>query len=124
MIKLFHQLFLFLWIGALFELPALLRQRFSAAYRLYRAIQLPCMILAIGCGIILLIMNPAKLKIGFFHMKLTAAIGLIACDLWMGRQAFLSHKKGKFRSNRYYFFMQILIVILLFIALAGVYLQK
>ncbi|HXF29606.1 MAG TPA: CopD family protein [Chlamydiales bacterium] len=86
-IKLFHLFFVILWIGSLFVMPYLLLQKFEGAKKLYWRLQFPCMIAAISLGVYLLIQNPVRMKIGFFHMKLTAVCFLIGLDLWIGKMA-------------------------------------
>ena len=98
-IKLFHLLFLFLWLGSLFALPYLIREKFTRCFHFYKKYELPCMIVAVISGVLLLILNPEKLKIGAFHLKLTCALLLVGIDLWMGRQAYLFQEKSYIRSK-------------------------
>ena len=83
-------------------------------------VQFPSMLLAIGLGVALLCMNMAKLKIGAFHMKLTAVLCLIGCDLWSGRLAYLFERKGVVLSNRLLYIVQTLIIFFLLLLLFAV----
>ena len=78
------------------------------------------MILAILTGISLIALNPAKLQQGFFHMKLTAAFALIACDIWMGRQAYFFAQNGTVKSPRALWIAQVLIFFFLLFALTAI----
>ena len=98
-IKVFHLIFLFLWLGSLFILPHLIREKFSGCFRFYKKYELPCMIFAVISGILLLLLNPEKLKMGGFHMKLTCVFILIGIDLWTARQAYLFQKTGHIQSK-------------------------
>jgi uncharacterized membrane protein len=91
-IKLFHLFFLILWLGTLFLMPYLIQKRFEGAKKLYKWLELPSMILALLLGLILLLQNPAKMKIGLFHMKLTAALVLVGIDLFVGSRKTLSQR--------------------------------
>ena len=98
-IKVFHLIFLILWLGALFSLPYLIREKFSGCFRFYKKYELPCMIFTVLSGIFLLVLNPEKLKVGAFHMKLTCVFILIGIDLWTARQAYIFQKIGRIRSK-------------------------
>jgi uncharacterized membrane protein len=119
-IKVFHFLFLFLWLGSLALMPALIREKFSGCYRFYKKYELPCMIFAILTGISLLVMNPTKLQQGFFHMKLTGAFALIACDIWIGRQAKFFAQNGTVKSQRALWIAQVFIFFFLVFTLTAI----
>lgn len=73
-------------------MPYLIANRFQKAKKLYWRFEFPCMCLAILLGVVLLVQNPHKLKIGWFHMKLTAAFLLIGLDLWIGTRKEISKR--------------------------------
>ncbi len=124
MIKVFHLFFLYLWLAHLFVLPACLREKMTACYRLYKRVELPCMILALSLGVVLLLMMPHKLKNGLFHLKLTAVLGLVGCDIWVGRTSYLFATKSLMPSRRATFVMQGIIAGLLFVILCAILLGK
>lgn len=117
-------LFLFLWVGSLFLLPYLIRQKFEPVYRLYTRFQLPLMLLAIFFGIIVLVQNPHKLRSGPFHMKLTAVLGLIACDVYSGRLAYLFSRFGTLKRRSVYFFLQGAVLFCLLAIISAILLGK
>lgn len=78
------------------------------------------MLLAIFTGLLLLLMNPLKLQQGFFHMKLTGAMALIACDIWIGRQAYLFTQKGIVKSKKTLWTAQVIIFFLLLCILTAI----
>jgi uncharacterized membrane protein len=51
---------------------------------MYNFVQFPCMILAVLLGLILWSQLDLSHKPGWFHMKLTFALGLVVCDLVCG----------------------------------------
>ena len=124
MIKLFHLFFLFLWVGTLFIMPTLLRERVESCYKIYKRFEFPCMVLALVFGIFLLLTRPEKLKNGFFHMKLTAVLGLVGCDLWVGSMVTQFAKKGFAPSRKRTLIVQVLIICLLFLLLCAILLGK
>lgn len=78
------------------------------------------MILAILTGVSLVVMNPAKLQQGFFHMKLTCVFALIACDIWIGRQAKFFAQNGTVKSQRALWIAQVCIFFFLVFALTAI----
>ena len=62
--KLLHIFFLILWIGGLVALISFLRAGIDKAFcrRHYFTMQLPCMVIAIALGVLLLINDPTKLR--------------------------------------------------------------
>jgi len=53
-------------------------------HRMYRLVQFPCMVVAVVLGLILWSGLDLSYKPGWFHMKLTFAIGMVICDLVCG----------------------------------------
>lgn len=84
-LKLLHLFALFLWLGGLLALLRLSVGGGTQALRaLYLRVDLPCMVVAIGAGVVLLLHMPEKMKMGWFHLKLTCALGLVVCDVLCG----------------------------------------
>ncbi len=79
------------------------------------------MILAIITGATLLVINPEKLKVGAFHLKLTCALFLVALDVWTGRQAYLYHSKGMLKSKRLLYATQLLTYFLIICTLFAIF---
>lgn len=88
-VKAFHLIAVVTWFAGLFYLPRLFvyhamaedstsRERFKIMERkLYRGIMTPSMIATLVLGIWLLYLNPAWLKMGWMHAKLTLVVLLI-----------------------------------------------
>ena len=88
-VKAFHIIAVITWFAGLFYLPRLFvyhamaedspsRERFKTMERkLYRGIMTPSMIATLVFGIWLLYLNPAWLKMGWMHAKLTLVVLLI-----------------------------------------------
>ena len=88
-VKAFHVIAVVTWFAGLFYLPRLFvyhamaedsasRERFKIMERkLYRGIMTPSMIATLVLGIWLLYLNPAWLKMGWMHAKLTLVVLLI-----------------------------------------------
>lgn len=94
-VKFFHVLFVFIWIGGLLSLTRLMgyhckeedqvQRRLALLYkRMYFFVQMPSMILAVVCGLILWATTDLSYHPGWFHMKLTFASVLIVCDVISG----------------------------------------
>src|SRR6185503_12923150 len=88
-IKLFHLLFLFLWMGTLLmttRMAALPAQHSSLQSwrRLYFLVDLPSMCLAIFTAVALMLSKHISMAQPWLHMKLTCAFLLVACDLSVG----------------------------------------
>lgn len=91
-VKFLHLLCVFIWIGGLMSLTRLMgyhvketpevQARLAKLYhRMYFFVQLPTMVLAVVMGLILWSQLDLSYHPGWFHMKLTFAAGLVACDL-------------------------------------------
>ncbi len=88
-VKAFHVIAVITWFAGLFYLPRLFvyhamaedsasRERFKIMERkLYRGIMTPSMIATLALGIWLLYLNPAWLKMGWMHAKLTLVVLLV-----------------------------------------------
>jgi len=102
-VKALHIIAMVCWFAGLFYLPRLFvyhamsedaasRERFCVMERkLYRGIMLPSMLATLLLGLWLLYLNPASLKMGWLHAKLTLVVLLIgyhhACGAQMKRFA-------------------------------------
>jgi uncharacterized membrane protein len=126
LVKLFHVFFLTLWLGSFVTLFPLLKAKLSGPFlrSRYLNFQLPCMILTILLGIVLLINSPEKLKMGWFHMKLTGALGLIICDLISGKMALFKARTGELKSKKRTLALQIITILFLLLTLAAIYIVK
>lgn len=96
-LKLFHILFIFVWIGSLLTLTRLLAyiaqespemqiKLSKICRRMYFFVDLPSMIMVLALGISVIIGKGVDMKAGWLHMKWTFAFLLILCDLITGRQ--------------------------------------
>lgn len=108
-IKAFHLIFMVAWFAGLFYIFRLFvyhvkfkdQQNMAEAYtlmerKLLYVIMHPAMLLTIGFGVTMLVMNPALLKMPWMHAKLTLAALLIAYQIYAG----ITHKRfarGDFR---------------------------
>lgn len=124
--KLFHVFFLFLWVGGLVALISFLKVGTNRVFcrKHYFMLQLPCMIIAVALGIFLLVQSPEKLRLGWFHMKLTGALGLIFCDIWAAKGLSSKGLERAQKSRGSYWFMQGCTVLFLLLSLSAIYLIK
>lgn len=95
-IKAFHIIAVVCWFAGLFYLPRLFvyhaqstdsvsQERFTIMERkLYRGIMHASLIATLALGISMLYMNPALLKMGWMHIKLTLLIFLIIYHFSLG----------------------------------------
>lgn len=95
-IKAFHIIAVVCWFAGLFYLPRLFvyhaqsgdsisQERFTVMERkLYRGIMHPSLLATLALGISMLYMNPALLKAGWMHIKLTLLIFLIIYHFSLG----------------------------------------
>lgn len=95
-IKAFHIIAVVCWFAGLFYLPRLFvyhamssdsisQERFTIMERkLYRGIMHPSLVAALLLGISMLYMNPALLKAGWMHVKLTLVALLIIYHFYLG----------------------------------------
>lgn len=95
-LKLIHVLSAFIWVGNLLCLTRLMgyhvredqatQVNLARLYkRMYFFISLPMMFLTVILGAVLLLNFQNGVSMGWFHMKLTFAMGLIVCDFFCGR---------------------------------------
>ena len=99
-IKGLHVAFMVTWFAGLFYLPRLFiyhaeatdgtgRDRFVLMERRLYGIMTIGAILTLVFGLILVWLNPALLKVGWFHVKIALLVGLavfhLACRRWMRR---------------------------------------
>lgn len=119
--KLFHLFFLFVWIGSLLYLTRLLgngEKNDRLLQKIYFYTDLPAMCLAIGLGLILLFFKGVDMR-GWFHMKLTFALLLVALDIMTGRAIF--RRSG---AKKYFRYLHFLVYLFLFAILFAVYVLK
>lgn len=95
-IKAFHIIAVVCWFAGLFYLPRLFvyhamssdkasQDRFIIMERkLYRGIMHPSLVATLLLGVYMLYMNPALLKMGWMHVKLTLLVLLIAYHFSLG----------------------------------------
>ncbi len=95
-IKAFHIIAVVCWFAGLFYLPRLFvyhamssdsisQERFTVMERkLYRGIMHPSLVATLLLGISMLYMNPALLKAGWMHVKLTLVALLIIYHFYLG----------------------------------------
>lgn len=108
-LKVFHVLFVFIWIGSLLALSRLLgylnreqegvQKRLILIFRrMYLYVDMPSMIAAVLTGIALFIWKGADFKQGWLHMKWTFSFFLIIADVTIGRM--IIGLKGKTVSGK------------------------
>ncbi|MBI3900803.1 MAG: CopD family protein, partial [Chlamydiia bacterium] len=95
-LKLFHVLAVFIWIGTQLMLSRLIaylpleekgvQHRLQRILkRIYQTIDFPSMCVAVGLGLTSLLLKETNWKAPWLHLKLTCAFLLILCDLVIGR---------------------------------------
>lgn len=105
-LKFFHVLFVFIWVGALLMLTRLLgyqakepEEIFQAMNkvnkRIYLFIDLPSMVLAVVFGLMLLFLKEMNWKAPWLHIKLTFAFFLIICDIICGTLVLQGKKRTR-----------------------------
>lgn len=131
LLKFFHVLFVFLWIGSLLTVSGILAYQREASKELsrllkkiYRGVDFPSMLIAVACGVILLFIKDINWKGGWLHMKLTFAALLIVCDLLVGGQVMRIQREGKSAGLMWHMILHYLIVLLLIGVLAAIYILK
>jgi uncharacterized membrane protein len=88
-IKLLHVLSIIIWMGTLFTLQ-LFNSKVSVAVqevskKILSRIDRSALCVSIITGFVLLYLKGVDLKAGWFHMKMTGVIALMAVDFWTGR---------------------------------------
>lgn len=90
-VKALHVIAIIAWMAAMLYLPRLyvyhamesdqaVMDRFQVMERrLLRGIMNPAMIVSLLAGLALIWLNPALLKMPWFHVKLTMVVGMFAC---------------------------------------------
>ena len=109
-IKVLHVLAVISWMAGLFYLPRLFvyhtenmgKAELGSVFkvmerRLLRAIMTPAMVVAIGAGIAMLVMNPSLLRMPWMHAKLGAVLFLL------GYHGLASWTRTKFLRGEYVF---------------------
>lgn len=98
-VKLLHIFAIVLWVGGLFAMGRLLvaapRASVLLLKKLYFRGHLLLVLIALGCGLALILVNGADWKAPWLHMKLTFVAFLLVCDLLIGREIWQSAKQGK-----------------------------
>ncbi len=92
LLKFFHVLFIFLWIGSLLTVTGFMAHQKESSKelsrllkRIYLSVELPSMCLAILFGVVLLFTKTdINFKAPWLHIKLTFAFLLIVCDIICG----------------------------------------
>ncbi|MCH9626646.1 MAG: hypothetical protein S4CHLAM2_02720 [Chlamydiales bacterium] len=130
-LKLFHVLFVFIWIGSLLMLTRMLGYQAKESDTLFQAmnrinkriyffIDLPSMVLAVAFGLCLLFLKDTNWKAPWLHLKLTFAFFLIICDSICGCWI----AQGKRRSRLVYQVFHGLTGIFLIAVLVAIYILK
>lgn len=113
-IKSFHIISVITWFAAIFYLPRLFvyhamaedeigRERFKVMERkLYRGIMNPSAVVAVGLGVVLVVIQPYWLEQGWLHMKTLLVIGLVGYHLYCGRLLRAFAEDRNTRSHRWY----------------------
>lgn len=94
-LKFFHVLFVFIWVGTLLSLTRFLKYQSKEnaetqknigkiLKRMYFTVDLPAMIFAVGSGLALLFLKETNWKAPWLHMKLTLVFFLIITDIICG----------------------------------------
>ena len=95
-VKVFHFIFVFIWVGSLMNLTRMMikhhsydlqtREVLAGLYsRSYYYMQLPCMLMGVTLGMVLIAQLDQTKSLGWFHMKLAFAMGMIMCDVLCSR---------------------------------------
>ena len=129
-LKLIHIVFIIVWLGSLILLSTAVKYRekwgmsLADAKKFFRSVyfsfQLPSMILAVLFGLLLFSLSDSNFKAGWFHMKMTAAIGLIGCDIWLGC---LLNRATEYTSKQFTI-IRVLVWAFFFMALSSIYLVR
>ncbi|MDR3623980.1 MAG: CopD family protein [Chlamydiales bacterium] len=96
LLKVFHVLCVFVWVGNLVTLTGLLGyfpkedekiqlRLAQICKKIYLMVNIPSLVLVIITGLFLLPQTKFGASLGWFHMKLTFVVLLIVCDLIAGR---------------------------------------
>ncbi|RZU99709.1 protoporphyrinogen oxidase HemJ [Spiribacter vilamensis] len=115
-IKSFHIISVITWFAAIFYLPRLFvyhamtgdedetgRERLKIMERkLYRGIMNPSAVVAVGLGIVLVIIQPFWLEQGWLHVKTLLVVGLVAYHLYCGRLLRAFAEDRNTHSHRWY----------------------
>ena len=96
-VKSFHIISVITWFAAIFYLPRLFvyhamaddeisLERFKVMERkLYRGIMNPSAVVAVGLGVVLVILQPFWLEQGWLHIKIALVVALVGYHLYCGR---------------------------------------
>ena len=115
-IKSFHIISVITWFAAIFYLPRLFvyhamtedgdetgRERLKVMERkLYRGIMNPSAIVAVGLGIVLVVIQPFWLEQGWLHVKILLVVGLVGYHLYCGRLLRAFAEDRNTHSHRWY----------------------
>lgn len=96
-VKSFHIISVITWFAAIFYLPRLFvyhamaddeisLERFKVMERkLYRGIMNPSAVVAVGLGVVLVILQPFWLEQGWLHLKIALVVALVGYHIYCGR---------------------------------------
>ena len=114
-LKAFHIIFVICWFAGIFYLPRLFVyhamardaagiERFKIMERkLYRGIMTPCAIIAVGCGIALLMLSwSSYMSAAWMQIKILLVVALIGYHLYCGRIVAAFAADANTRSDRFY----------------------
>lgn len=135
-LKLFHVLVVFIWVGSLLTLSRFLAYQAKEPpetqlrlgkllKRMYFAVDLPAMILTLGLGFSSAFLKGVNWRAPWLHMKLTFVFLLILCDLYIGRKIiFHSQEPITGKGRRYQFFHGVAGILCLGILIAVYIIKK
>jgi putative membrane protein len=114
-LKAFHIIFVICWFAGIFYLPRLFVyhamardptgiERFKVMERkLYRGIMTPCAIIAIGCGVALLMLSwSSYISAAWMQIKILLVVALVGYHLYCGRIIAAFAADANTRSDRFY----------------------
>lgn len=130
-VKLIHITSLLIWLGSLAVLIQLMRNGLrwtsmsgdsvgEVCRKIYLRMDLPFFILTIGTGIFLFLYKDVNAKAGWFHMKMTGMLLLVACDIWVARTIGI-YKKKELRCSR---LLPLFFAVSLLVALSAIYVVR
>ena len=129
-VKSFHIISVVTWFAALFYLPRLYvyhamaedepsRERFKVMERkLYRGIMNPSAVVAVGLGVLLIVLQPFWLEQGWLHVKILLVAGLVGYHWYCGRLLRAFAEDRNTRSHVWYrWFNELPVIVLIAVVL-------
>ena len=129
-VKSFHIISVVTWFAALFYLPRLYvyhamaedepsRERFKVMERkLYRGIMTPSAVVAVGLGVLLIVLQPFWLEQGWLHVKILLVAGLVGYHWYCGRLLRAFAEDRNTRSHVWYrWFNELPVIVLIAVVL-------